>query len=139
MYKELFIGLADAAAKAENGEKITGMIENNMETLVDYVKSVYMMEVSLTLSRVRLGDDSREFAERVAELDRKRRICHEAAIASVSALNRMCDFFKVARVFEGDIDNRYEVADFCGNMVDEIFKSRDKAVAKDVLAAARNA
>lgn len=139
MYKELFVNLADAAAKAENGEKITGMIELNMEALVDYVKSVYMLEVSLTVARVRLGEDSREFAEHVAELDRKRRVCHEAAIASVSALNRMCDFFKVARVFDGDIDNRYEVADFCGNMVDEVFKSREKAVPVDVLAAARRA
>ena len=138
MYKEKFVALADAVGKKpENAEKVTSMIELNMEHLVDYVKAVYMMEVTMQLQRARLGEDSREYAEKLAELDHKRRSHHECAIAAVSVVNRMCGIYGVESIFDGNLDDRYEVADFCGNLVDEIFGSRDKIVAKDVLAKAR--
>ncbi len=91
-----------------------------------YVKAVYMLEVSVQLISARTFD-AREAAEEVAEQDRKRRVMHEAAIAAVSSCNRMAERFGVQPVFDGNIEDRYEVADFCGDFVVEIFESATSA------------
>lgn len=134
MLKEKFISLAQAMGKAEMGAKLLSMLELNLETIVDYVKAVYMLEINIQIVNART-DDPREAAERIADLDRRRRDAHNAAIAAISACNRMSDRFGVEHIYSGDIEDRCEVADFCGDFVIEVYGSRDKAsyTAKRVL------
>ena len=45
-------------------------------------------------------------------------------IASVSSCNRACDMAKCAKFFDGDIGDRYAVAEFAWKVVRELFDGR---------------
>lgn len=122
MHKERFIALAQAVGKSEDAARVLPMLERNMKQFVDYVRAVFMLEVSIQIINARVFD-SREAAEKIAEKDRARRVAHESAIAAVSACNRIAERYGAEPVFDGDISDRYEVADFCGLIVEEIYGS----------------
>lgn len=117
--KEKFLALVNA--NKEN-DFVLRMITNYMNALGDYVSSVYRMEMQMPVLRFRLEGDA--FRDAVTDLDRARRNAHEAAIAACSILNRICEKSGVENIFDGNLEDRYEVADFCMSTVETIFKDR---------------
>ncbi len=60
----------------------------------------------------------------VMELERYRRSAHEHAISSCKVLNRYCSTRNLDFLwYEGDLDNRYEVADFCGAVISALYNN----------------
>ena len=49
---------------------------------------------------------------------------HERAIMGVKRLNRFAGMKGLEPIFDGDVSNRYEVADFCCETVKEYFDNR---------------
>jgi len=128
MYRERFVNLVNAAG---NDEDIQWMIESNMNNLAEYVNAVYGMEIQLQTLRFRL--EGAELREAITTLDRRRRNAHEAAIAACSALNRVAGILGTTPIYDGDVSDRNQVADFCIAVVEEIFKDRTKCSLEELL------
>ena len=60
----------------------------------------------------------------VAEYDEKRHAAHEIAISSVAVLNRLAVLRDIMPVFTGSIADRHQIADFCIEIADSLFKER---------------
>lgn len=105
--------------------------EDGLRNFVDYVNAVYNMETKITIARFHM-DDPREFQELVKMLDTERRHAHEAAIASINMIDRICVKCGVEPVYGGSQD-RVEIGDFCGKIVNEYFEGRDvcRTIAKE--------
>ena len=86
-----------------------------------YVDAVNAFMFSTTTARIVSVSDYRNIFE---ENDKRRHAAHENAIVRVNVLNRMCRVYGVSPVYLGDEDNRYQIGDFCGELVNEIFVAR---------------
>lgn len=65
--------------------------------------------------------EGQDLRDRVSEIDRQRHNAHEAAISSANMLNRMCAKNGLEPFFDGNTADRYEVADFVGDYVNEVY------------------
>ena len=60
----------------------------------------------------------------VMEYDLRRRSQHETAIVNVRLVNRLAQLYGVRPLFTGDDKERYQVADFCLDVVVKLFQNR---------------
>lgn len=118
----LFQAMKDAATTDPDAEDDIDYIEGYIKNIIDYVSVVDGTIVSGNCARARLEGEA--YRQRIMELDRQRRITHEAAIASVSALERIAGMYGVSPLFTGDKDDRDQVADFCLEFVVKIYDQR---------------
>ncbi len=102
-------------------------VADQMDNFRRYVNSVVEMEIRLPLLRMRCSSIE-DYQEKVMELDKKRRSSHECAIDSCNILNRLSEKLGLPAFFEGDTNDRYEVADFCLQVINELFLERDTTI-----------
>ena len=95
-------------------------LESKFDAFRTYVNVVTSMEYKIPIMRFRL--EGEEYREAVAELDRHRRICHEDVIGTCSYLNRVSGMLGLEPFYEGDINDRYQVAEFAGEFVEELYQ-----------------
>lgn len=122
--KERFVAIAKALAADPDGLDLLEMGSNN---ILEYVSAVCTMETRMIINKFRL--EGEEWRELVTELDRSRRMAHDAAISGISFCNRMAAKMGAPLLYEGDLADRNAVGDFCGKFVAEFFNGR--AVTKD--------
>lgn len=108
---------------------------NLLEMLViracEYMQTICRSDVLMRTQAARLdGDDFRDFA---GDLDRKRRLAHNALISSLEGLNRYClktfDECPIGGIYSlapDTIHNRIAVGDWAGQLVYELFITRQK-------------
>lgn len=108
--------------KAEKDPDVLEYIENTVKNCCRYVEAVDMMETQLITARMRMEQD--KYQEFIMNIDTNRRRLHNDAIASVNALNRIANANGIGNIFTGNNADRYEVADFCLDIVVAIFKNR---------------
>lgn len=92
------------------------------ESFHEYVLNVDMSETQIRLAYARF--EGAELRDRVSHYDSMRRAYHERAIANTSLVNNMARFYGIEKIFLGDNADRYEVADFCLQITNEIFLNR---------------
>lgn len=97
-------------------------IEDIIKTCGEYVERVTTMEAALTVARYRM--EGEEYREYVSNLDRSRRIAHDAIVANTAILCRYCRLANVPLIYTGDLKSRYEVAEFAFKVTAEFFKER---------------
>ena len=129
MYKERVSNLLNAIDRQNPvGSGIRNMcfdaVESGLRNFVEYVNCVYSMETRISIARFQSNDPA-EFQEIVKNLDNNRRYAHEAAIASINMIDRICDKMGVEPVYGGSQD-RSDIGDFCGKIVDEYFEGRSR-------------
>lgn len=93
-----------------------------VNTCGNYVQAVIQFEVQISSASALC--DVTQAAEIYQVEDLARRNAHEAAIIHVRVLNRLCDAYCVERNYLGDISNRFQVADFCGELTNTVFQNR---------------
>lgn len=107
-------------AKDDEDKELMEFIVDQIEVFRKYVNSVVEMEIRIPLERFRMEtEDLQRFIER---LDTNRRNIHERAIDSCRILNRLCDTMGLEAFYPGDLEDRYQVADFCLEIVSELFR-----------------
>lgn len=114
MIKEKFLNLVDAC---KNDRDMLDIIESDMRALGEYVYAVHMMETALPI--IRINYEGQEL-----RLDHNRRAHHERAIIGVKRLNRSAEMEGVEKIFTGDVEDRYAIADFCRDVTVEMFDDR---------------
>ena len=119
MIKEKFLNLVNAC---KNDSEMLEIIESDMKALGEYVYAVHMMETSIPI--IHINYEGEELRDRVEKLDRNRRDHHDRAIMGVKRLNRFAEMEGVEKIFTGDIEDRYAIADFCRDVTVEMFDDR---------------
>ncbi len=108
------IETAASAAKTGDEDAIddVAFIKKATDSWHGYVSTVDMTETRIKVARFRC--EGEEYREVVAEADRARRNAHEAAIANAAIVNRIARAYGISeKIFRGDLNDRYQVADFC--------------------------
>lgn len=95
-------------------------ITSSMQSFVDYQNHVIHM--SIVQPTIYILYEGQECRDRVQNLDTTRKIKHDAAIANMSMLNRICDGYGVEHIAPVDTKDRYAVADFIGKFCNEIYE-----------------
>ena len=108
----------------ENATKCITFVKRGLSALHEYVKSVDEGETRIKIAYARY--EGEELREIVSAADSARRIAHEAAISHTAVLNRMAESNGIAPLFNGDLDDRLQVADFCLDVTVELFQRRTK-------------
>ena len=131
MYKERVSKLMSAIDQQNPvGSSLRGMcfdmVESGLRSFVDYVNAVYSMETRMAVARFHI-DDPAEYRDLVKELDSARRTAHDAAIASINIMDRMCGSVGTEPIYGGS-QERIDIGDFCGHIVSEYFEGRDGRV-----------
>lgn len=119
--RERFVKLV-MAWEVERDDDIMRLITDNMNAFCKYVEAVYTMEYSMPMLRAQY--DGQEYRDRVQQLDANRRHAHERAIIAATQLNRWAKMKGVEPLMLGDTTDRYQVADFCEEIVTEFFRTR---------------
>lgn len=119
MIKEKFLNLVNAC---KNDRDMLDIIESDMRALGEYVYAVHIMETSLPI--IRVNYEGQELRDRVEKLDHNRRTHHERAIMGVKRMNRFAEMEGIEKIFTGDVNNRYAIADFCRDTTVEMFDDR---------------
>lgn len=112
---------ADTDCAAEAQEDLE-FLRQNINHCFDYVHTVDIAETRIKTAYFRY--EGSELRDIIQTLDWNRHNTHEAAIASVSILNRLASIYKCDKLFLGDIADRLQVADFCLDVVVQIFQNR---------------
>ena len=102
--------------------EVIEIIEDTINVYGDYVAYVHKMESLKPILKIKLGKD--EYKNAVEEMDEKRTRIHNAAIASTKTINRLCESNDLSLFFQGNIEDRVEVAEFIRDVVVNVFENR---------------
>ena len=114
MYYDNFLKLVNAM-EASDAELVRPLFLSFLEYSKKVNEYVILGELA---KKTMTGEDLRLELE---SLDRKRHNAHESAIGSLNALNRLCGMMKLGKFADIDTTNRYNVADFIGEFVNEFY------------------
>lgn len=109
----------------ERRDKALSVFEATINSMGDYINCVLYMETGLQVARFRL--EGQELRDRIMELDRRRRLAHDAMLGRVSALNRICGMVGCEPFFAGDVADRYKVADYAMTVTQALFVNRNQS------------
>ena len=101
---------------------ILEIIEDTINVFGEYVAYVYKMESLRSILKIRL--EAAEYKNIIEEMDKKRTRIHNSAIASTKIINRLCESNRIPLFFEGNIDDRVEVAEFIRDVIVGVFENR---------------
>ena len=101
---------------------ILEIIEDTINVFGEYVAYVYKMESLRPILKIRL--EAAEYKNIIEEMDKKRTRIHNSAIASTKVINRLCESNELSLFFEGNIDDRVEVAEFIRDVIVGVFENR---------------
>lgn len=108
-------------AKEYAEETISDAIRN----FTNYACCVLHMQRMIRIWVMTSHYEGQEFRDKVEALDRKRRIAHDAAIANLSMLNRICDTLNIEK-FEINLKDRYAVGNWIGMFCAELYQLSDQ-------------
>lgn len=109
----------------ERRDKALSVFEATINSMGDYINCVLYMETGLQVARFRL--EGQELRDRIMELDRRRRLAHDAMLGRVSALNRICGMVGCEPFFAGDVADRYKVTDYAMTVTQALFVNRNQS------------
>ena len=89
------------------------------DNFISYANTVITQQVMTPIWKARY--DGEEFRSKISDIDRTRRMEHDAAIGGVNILNRMCEKLGLEPFADIDTNDRYAVADFIGTYVNEVY------------------
>ncbi len=103
---------------------LMGLITRMIEVCREYNERViqsneYMLNGSAS------AQSPADFRERMTELDRNRRITHKAVVASVRAVDRLCEQQGTPLVFGGDYEDPLATADFARSLASEYLEDEN--------------
>lgn len=97
-------------------------IEKALKSMIEYQNCVIQQAAVLPILNFRYNTPE-EIQDVRIRLDQNRRISHDAAIANLNMLNRICNGYQVEPIAPIDTSDRYAVADFIGELCGELYES----------------
>lgn len=121
---DAYVKLAEkmkASSEPEAAEDLEAL-NDAMTSFREYVNRVDAGEQQIRLAAVRF--EGEEYRDMVSQYDRRRHDQHEEAIINVRLVNRLAQLYGVSPLFAGNDQERLQVADFCLDVVVQIFQNR---------------
>ena len=113
-------------------EEAYDTLAHALESFVTYANTVIRMTIMIPIWRNRFeGSDLRD---KIQGIDATRRANHEAAISSIAMLNRIMKAHGLEPFAEIDVTDRYQVADFVGAFISEIYEDGKSKKMDDLVA-----
>lgn len=122
-YEDIIVCINKIEDQQEKSE-LHELVEMSLINCIRYVERVDAME--LAMPRLLATCAGAEFRDRVESLDNARKATHDAAIAQAVILNRLAKQLGVDKICLADTKDRFQVGDYCIDVVDSIFKNRKK-------------
>ena len=121
---DAYAQLADKikASGSEDAADDLEALDDAMTSFREYVNKVDAGKQQIKLAAVRF--EGEEYREMITRYDRNRHNQHEEAIANVRLVNRLAEIYGVSPLFTGDDTERLQVADFCLDVVIQLFQNR---------------
>lgn len=116
MYKEKYENLVNAIIKDKNPKLLCESITLAMKSFCDYVSIVYNIEINTMITKCK--------GERINNVNKTRKIAHENVIGQLYVINIICEMLEVEPLFDGNINDRHEVENFCMAITKELFDKR---------------
>ena len=119
-----------------NKDEAMDFLESKLTAFPHYANVVIQEQIMQPIWRARY--DGQQLQDKVMEIDQKRRIKHESAIAAVSILNRVSKSFGLEPFADIDVTDRHQVAEFTGAFISEMYNNgightfNDATYGKDV-------
>lgn len=88
-----------------------------LNSFADYFNQVVRMEIFC--KGISVWNQSDEYI--YSQMDEDRRIKHDLCIYACDELNNMCKELKLPMFFNGNINDRNEIAAFCGCIISDIY------------------
>ena len=119
MYNEIFSRFIQEVSQDND---CLELLEDFIEACSNYVGSVNDLEAALLSARYRM--EAEEYRRYIADLDNNRSRAHNALIANVKIVNRLCSVNNLDPIIKCNMNNRVEVAEEAIKVVDDLFKNR---------------
>lgn len=107
--------------------EVLNIIYDSLKSFEEYHVAIYDMELWMHLYSYK-SVDTEEYQSKVADMDRRRRMCHNSALSSVNILNRLALKENLPPVYEGIVSEempyRREVANAILEYAENIIKKR---------------
>ena len=121
MFREKINEFIKVISETEDSECLD-MMEELIGSASDYMRRVNVLEVGVMVGKYnKEGDEYREYIEK---LDKQRSNAHNSLISNVKVINRLCKNHNLPLIYEGNEEERVEVAEFAQKVVDELFSTR---------------
>jgi hypothetical protein len=98
------------------------IMEELINTASDYVRRVNVLEIGLMVGKY--NKEGNEYREYIEKLDKQRSATHNILISNVKIINRLCRKNNLAVIYDGNEEERIEVAEFAQKVVEELFSTR---------------
>ncbi len=102
--------------QSEMSERQMAYVHGLIESAVEYVRAVVIMESRMQILRYRLEPD--EYRITVEQLDRSRRSAHDAFIGKLSIVNRICAQMNLPPIYTGPAEGA-DLGEFAFTLVEE--------------------
>jgi carboxylesterase type B len=121
MYREKINEFIKVISETEDSECLD-MMEDLIESASDYVRRVNVLEIGLMVGKY--NKEGAEYREYIEKLDKQRNNAHNALIANVKIINRLCRKNNLSLIYQGNEEERVEIAEFAQQVVEELFNTR---------------
>ena len=105
-----------------NAQDDLDLVKGLMESFHSYVHAVVEGETDLLIKGSSL--EGQEYRDAVSRYDQNRHASHENAIINVRVLNRLASEYNLSPVFTGDDTQRRQIAEFCLELDQYLFRNR---------------
>jgi carboxylesterase type B len=121
MYREKINEFIRTIAQSNDIECLD-LMEDLISSASDYVRRVNVLEIGLMVGKY--NKEGAEYREYIEKLDKQRSEVHNALITNVKIINRLCRKNNLPLIYQGNEEERVEIAEFAQQVVDELFSSR---------------
>jgi carboxylesterase type B len=121
MYREKINEFIKVISETEDSECLD-MMEDLIESASDYVRRVNVLEIGLMVGKY--NKEGAEYREYIERLDKQRSNAHNDLISNVKIINRLCRKNDLPLIYQGNEEERVEVAEFAQQVVEELFNTR---------------
>ena len=121
MYREKINEFIKVISETE-GSECLHMMEDLIESASDYVRRVNVLEIGLMVGKY--NKEGAEYREYIEKLDKQRSNAHNALINNVKIINRLCRKNNLQPIYQGNEEERVEIAEFAQQVVEELFSTR---------------
>lgn len=121
MFREKINEFIKVISENEDSECLD-MMEELIESASHYMRRVNVLEIGLMVGKY--NKEGNEYREYIEKLDKQRSNAHNALISNVKIINRLCRNNNLLLIYEGNEEDKIEVAEFAQKVVDELFSTR---------------
>ena len=116
--KQIMDTIEESDLSGDEKRDLKASVVKGLNCFVDYYNQVVRMEIFAVSVAMWNSTDSFIYSQ----MDKERRFRHNLCIKACDDLNKLCRYFEIPDIFTGSIEDRHDVATFCGAIVADLFQ-----------------